>query len=450
MARSRPKLLIVDDDPLALETLRWALSETYELVSFTDVAAAEGYLTSKAADLAILDLNLGPTNGLEVLGQWKKKFPNLEIIFCSGETRVDRAIETLRQGASDFVSKPINRADLLLIVGRVLEKNALKRNLERLGPLVQPHPVQYIGESAPWREIVDKTRLLRGQDHLNVLILGESGTGKEVVARLLHQQEDGEQRPFVVVNMPAIPASLVEAELFGVEKGAYTDAKQARAGKFELADEGDIFLDEIGDLPFDTQAKILRTLQEKQIERVGSNQARRVQFRVISATNRSLSQLIAEGRFREDLMYRLSDMVLWLAPLRERREDIPALAQHFLIKYTRPGQPVPELTERALQLLMDYSWPGNVRQLESAIKRALVMNREPKIDKVDIFDPAMLGTTRPGEPATYENRMAVYEQMVFEETLKKHSGDRLAACRELGISRATFYRKLGQLRNLGR
>jgi transcriptional regulator with PAS, ATPase and Fis domain len=308
--------------------------------------------------------------------------------------------------------------------------------------------VQFIGESAAMREVLEKIKLLSGQGHLNVLILGESGTGKEVIARLLHQQEQGAQRPFVIVNMPAIPSTLMESELFGVEKGAFTDAKVARAGKFEQADGGDIFLDEIGDLPLETQSKILRALQEKQIERIGSHRSTSVQFRVISATNRPLADLMSGGEFREDLIYRLSDMVLWIPPLRDRKEDIPALANHFIQKYFRGADTAaPRLSERALQTLLAYHWPGNVRQLESTIKRALVFNRGAILDDVEIYDPAMFNPCRTADapPATLEQQLEQYERRIIQDALRRHSGNRDAVMQELAVSRATFYRRILRL-----
>ena len=256
-----PHILILDDDPLALQTLEIALSPQYQVIGFGSPEAAEAHLSHHQVGLAILDLNLGEQSGLEILKRWKKKFPDLEMIFCSGETRVDRAIQCLRSGASDYVTKPIDKANLRFIVDRTLEKSFLRQKVETMTPMIHPHPVEFIGESPSMKKIVEKLHRLRNQHDLNVMILGESGTGKEVIARYLHQQEHSQKRPFVVVNMPAIPATLVEAELFGVEKGAYTDAKASRAGKFELANHGDIFLDEIGDLHIDVQAKILRTLQ---------------------------------------------------------------------------------------------------------------------------------------------------------------------------------------------
>jgi transcriptional regulator with PAS, ATPase and Fis domain len=309
---------------------------------------------------------------------------------------------------------------------------------------VHPDPMPFIGDAPAVRELLEKVKKLRGQPDLNVLILGDSGTGKELVARLLHEQETDAKRPFVVVNTPAIPANLMEAELFGVMKGAYTDAKSSRAGKFELADGGDVFLDEIGDLPFETQAKMLRTLQDRTVERIGSGRARQVSFRVISATNQPLGELIEAGRFREDLLYRLSDVVLWLPPLADRKEDIPRLAEHFLQKHSR-GNP-PRLSESALRDLMEFSWPGNVRQLESTLKRALAFHRGDIIESVECYDAARFGGGRPAGPVrALGESLEDTEKRLIAEALERHGGNRAAAQAELKISRATFYRRVQQL-----
>lgn len=444
MGKLRPSIIIVEDDPLALDALRAILRERYDVHGFTAAGAAEAWITAHRPALAILDLNLQGDDGLRVLRSWKGRFPELDILFCSGESSVKRAIATLREGASDYLVKPPDPQDLLFVVERILEKRALCEKVERLDPLLRPHPIALIGESPAIRELRHKAALLRKRHELNVLILGESGTGKEVMARFLHQQEEDATRPFVVANMPAIPAPLMEAELFGVEKGAYTDAKCARAGRFEMADGGDLFLDEIGDLALETQAKLLRALQERQTERLGGGRARPVRARVISATNRPLAQLIAEGRFREDLMYRLADLVLWMPPLREHAEDIPALAAHFVEKHAIGKAPA--LSARAEATLMAYSWPGNVRQLESAIKRALVFNRGPLIDEIEIYDPAMLTPVASPEPRRHEDLMQSHERGLIEAALRRHRGNRAAVMAELGVSRATFYRKLQALR----
>lgn len=288
---------------------------------------------------------------------------------------------------------------------------------------------------------------LKGKPWVNILILGESGTGKEVVARLLHSQERTSTRPFVAINMAALPTRLFESELFGVERGAYTDATTSRAGKAELAHRGDLFLDEIGDLDADAQAKLLRFLQDRTIQRLGSNQTRTVEVRTISATNKPLGKLIQEGLFREDLLYRLADVTIHLPPLRERREDIELLARHFFDRYRAAYRlPFPQrLNPSAILKLRNYHWPGNVRQLESTIKRALIFADGPDINDITIsesFDrPAEIIAPMPVEKPVASAIKGV-EKDLIEKALIKHQGNALAAGAELGLPRATIYRKM--------
>jgi DNA-binding NtrC family response regulator len=427
-----PRILLLDDDILALQSLQWALGKDYEARAFSDPVVAENELGKPGWELAILDLNLrGGRSGLEVLQHWKRKFPGLPVLLCSGEVRVDRAIECLRSGAADYLMKPFRKEDLRRAVGRILNhRPILKSNGSK-------HSI-CVGHSAMMQDVLEKVRLLRGKTHLNVMLLGESGTGKEVIARLLHEQEAEAGRPWVVANMPAIPAALMEAELFGVEKGAYTDAKISRAGKFELANGGDIFLDEIGDLPIEAQPKILRVLQERQIERVGATRPRDVKFRTLCATNRALPELLQGGKFRDDLLYRLCDVVIHLPPLRERPEDVLDLANHFIRKVS-PSSP-PELGPRAIRALRDYTWPGNVRQLESTLKRALAFNTGPLIHTIDIYDPSMAA-----QNDSSLSQVKRFERQLIENTLRKHGGSKAKAMEELRLSRATFYRKLRAL-----
>ena len=446
-------ILVVDDDLALLQAMNLALQPAYEVHLASNAHEANEILKLKPIPVVILDLHLPQISGLDLLKSWKIDFPDTEVIFCSGEQKVEKAIECIRLGASDFISKPFKKEDLLYLVGRTLEKRELKNRVEKLSPLIHPIPVEFIGKSPVILDLLSKIKLLKNNPHLNVTLLGESGTGKEIMARLLHQQEGNSVRPFVVVNMPAIPTNLMEAELFGVEKGAYTDAKQSRPGKFELADGGDIFLDEIGDLPLDTQAKLLRTLQERSVERVGSNRSRKVNFRVISATNQPLSDLMTTGRFREDVIYRLSDMVLWLPPLRDRKEDIPLLAAYFIKKYSRSAH-VPVLSESSLETLINYSWPGNVRQLESTLKRALIFNDSKVIERIDIYDPStfnpngqthILGSNHTYEKDNFDGLMRDFERSLLNSTLQRFAGDKNAAMSALKLPRATFYRKLAQL-----
>ncbi|MFM8314867.1 MAG: sigma-54-dependent transcriptional regulator [Deltaproteobacteria bacterium] len=446
-------ILVVDDDLALLQAMNLALQPAYEVHLASNAHEANEILKLKPIPVVILDLHLPQISGLDLLKSWKIDFPDTEVIFCSGEQKVEKAIECIRLGASDFISKPFKKEDLLYLVGRTLEKRELKNRVEKLSPLIHPIPIEFIGKSPVILDLLSKIKLLKNNPHLNVTLLGESGTGKEIMARLLHQQEGNSVRPFVVVNMPAIPTNLMEAELFGVEKGAYTDAKQSRPGKFELADGGDIFLDEIGDLPLDTQAKLLRTLQERSVERVGSNRSRKVNFRVISATNQPLSDLMTTGRFREDVIYRLSDMVLWLPPLRDRKEDIPLLAAYFIKKYSRSPQ-VPVLSESSLETLINYSWPGNVRQLESTLKRALIFNDSKVIERIDIYDPStfnpngqthILVSNYTYEKDNFDGLMRDFERSLLNSTLQRFAGDKNAAMSALKLPRATFYRKLAQL-----
>jgi Nif-specific regulatory protein len=315
---------------------------------------------------------------------------------------------------------------------------------------VKVYGTKWVGNSQASKELFRELEALRGQTHLNVLILGESGTGKEIVASLLNEQETtGGVRPFVVTNMPAIPGTLLESELFGVERGAFTDAKISRAGKFELANRGDIFLDEIGDLPFEMQSKLLRTLQEQTVERVGSLRKFQVKFRTISATNRPLDEMMRVGTFREDLFYRLSDAVLHLPPLRERKEDIPLLLDHFLRKFQKDGFPLPRVSEDAIQALMSYSWPGNVRQLESTVKRSMLNGHNSEIRRFDIYDPANLFSNRSSESresGLYEAQTSNHQRELIQTTLLRCGGSRLRAMKTLGLSKSTFYRKLNDLK----
>jgi two-component system response regulator PilR (NtrC family)/two-component system response regulator HydG len=449
----KPEILIVDDDLSLLSAMELTLESRYQIHAVTNASQANKVLAARSIPVIILDLHLAEISGLDLLKKWKIEYPESEIIFCSGEQKVEKAIECIRFGASDFISKPCKKEDLIYLVERTLEKRDLKNRVEKLSPLINPMPVEFIGTSPTILELLNKIKLLKNNPHLNVTLLGESGTGKEIMARLLHQQEEISGRPFVVVNMPAIPTNLMEAELFGVERGAYTDAKQSRPGKFELADGGDIFLDEIGDLPLDTQAKLLRTLQERQVERVGSNRTRKVSFRVISATNQPLSELMNTGRFREDVIYRLSDMVLWLPPLRERREDIPLLVNYFVKKYSRKPM-IHDVADSVLETLMNYSWPGNVRQLESTIKRALVFANGKTIDHIEIYDPSTFNPhgklIKPAEPNgvrtdPYDVLIQDFEKDLLNSTLQKFNGDKNAAMFALKLPRATFYRKLSQL-----
>jgi len=444
-------VLLVDDDELLLSSLQYQLESQFAVLLATSAAPAEQILKNTAVDCVVLDLHLGDEKGELLIQKWRKNFPFLEIIVLSGQKEIKTAIDCMRSGAFDYLVKPMEPEELIVTIERAIERRKLKINLEKLEPLIRPQPVPLLGNSPALAEVIDKANLLKNKTHLNILILGESGTGKEVLARHLYQQENNNQRPFVVANMPAIPVNLLEAELFGVEKGAFTDAKFNRPGKFELADSGDIFLDEIGDLPIEMQSKILRVLQEKQVQRLGSNKTKNLSFRTISATNQPLSEMILKGKFREDLLYRLSDVVLFLPPLRERTSDIPLLVEHFIGKHSLE-KPHPTFSSNAMEQMRNYEWPGNVRQLESTVKRALAFSQGGPIDSVEIYDLKKLGPVTnvqnvysSNESVDLDSQVKEFERKTIQKTLKKNGGKKTPSMKELGLTRATFYRKLHDL-----
>ena len=440
----KPLILFVDDDLLLLNSIQGALKESFDVLIASNRPQAEGLLKSNSVDCVLLDLGLGEVKGQDLIADWRQRYPELEIVVLSGQTEVRLAIDCMRRGAADYLVKPMEPEQVQISLERALDRRRLKNSLEKLEPLIRPVPISFIGSSTEISEVIEKAKLLKNKTQLNVLILGESGTGKEVLARFLHQQEEANSRPFVIANMPAIPSTLMEAELFGVEKGAFTDAKTSRPGKFELADGGDIFLDEIGDLPLEMQSKLLRTLQEHQIQRVGSNRTLKLSFRVISATNQSLSKMISEGKFREDLMYRLSDVVLWLPPLRERKSDIPFLLEHFIRKHQSSG-PTPQVTQSALKQLIQYDWPGNIRQLESCVKRALVFSRGGVIDQFEFNDLRQPNPFLPSRTGDLQSQVRQYERKLIEEAIQQAGGNKNQAMSSLGLTRATFYRKINEL-----
>jgi len=409
-----------------------------------DSSSAQTLLQNHGFECVILDLCLGKENGINLISKWQDQFPETEIIVLSGQTEIKTAVECLRRGASDYITKPLDPEELTSVVEKTFEKKGLKKSLAELEPLLRPGLQVPMGKSKNWNEIISLGKKLKHKTQLNILILGESGTGKEVFSRFLHDQEEDPSRPYVIANMPAIPANLLESELFGFEKGAFTDAKQSKPGKFELAHGGDIFLDEIGDLPLELQSKILRVLQEKQSQRLGSQKPHQLKFRALSATNQNLGAKIEKGDFREDLFYRLSDMVITLPPLRDRKSDIPLLAEYFIQKYSSQKNPL-RFSERAIYQMMNYSWPGNIRQLESTIKRAIALESGELIDQLQFLDWSDLNSTSQAQNLSYDQQMRIFEKSLITKSLERNQGKSLLAMRELGLSRATFYRKLQDL-----
>ena len=395
------RVLVVDDEPTLRRTIARALSSRgFEVTQSEDGADALVQVQATDFDVMLLDLMLPGVSGLDVLREVKALRPDLECLMMTAYSRVEDAVTAVRTGAYDFLTKPFASVDAVAIsVSKAAERRRLiararhlEQELERGGGAGF---ADLVGTSAAMRDVY---RLVEGVSaaQSTVLVLGESGTGKELVARAIHRRSARAERPFVAVNCSAVPDALIESELFGHVRGAFTSAVASRAGLFELADKGTLFLDEIGDLSLAAQVKLLRALQEGEIKRVGASETKIVDVRVIAATNVDLREKIAAGRFREDLFYRLDVIAVHLPPLRERREDVPLLAQHFLQKYARKmGKDVRRIAPEALAVLGAHPWPGNVRQLENAIERAVVLAPRDELVLADFPSDIGGGPERP-------------------------------------------------------
>ncbi len=370
-------ILVVDDDDLVLESLRMVLKEAgHKVRAVNSPKKGLSLLDKGGCDLVITDMRMPEMSGIEFLEKVKEKFPNLPVIMITAYGTVDTAVTAMKKGASDYIMKPFSADELEVVVEKTLEAHRLKEENVRLKELVRCQSEvgeEFIGESAPIRALKRELEKIACSD-ATVLIMGETGTGKELIARRIHALSQRADGPYVRVNCAAIPDTLVEAELFGHEKGAFTGAVYTRKGKFELAHGGTILLDEIGEMPLHLQAKLLRVLQEGEVDRIGGSSPVEVDVRVVATTNRDLAQEVKEGRFREDLFFRLNVVPIYVPPLRERKEDIPLLAEAFLRRYSKKvGKEIKGITDSAMRVLLDYDWPGNVRELENCIHRAVVL-----------------------------------------------------------------------------
>ncbi|MFB3819540.1 MAG: sigma-54-dependent transcriptional regulator [Candidatus Methylomirabilales bacterium] len=440
------RVLVVDDD----QAVREALARTLEKLGHEPVLAADGQegldrLREGGIPIVLADLKMPGLTGLELLRAAKALSPDTEVIMITGHGTVEDAVAAMKDGAYDFITKPFRRLYLERTIGKAAEKQALvlqNRALQqRLAEMEGGG--RLLGTSPPMRRVLDMIAQV-APSAATVLILGESGTGKELVANALHQGSQRRDRPLVKVNCAALPETLLESELFGYERGAFTGAVARKAGRFELADGGTLFLDEIGELSGATQAKLLRVLQEGEFERVGGTQTLKVDVRLITATNADPAALVRERRFREDLFYRLNVITVPLPPLRDRREDIPLLAHQFLRGFAaKNGKAVEGFTEEAMDLLQSYAWPGNVRELENVIERAVVLTRGSMIS------PADLPETLAGADAAARQLVISIgtpldevEDRLIEETLRYTKGDKALAAKLLGIATRTIYRRL--------
>ncbi len=440
------RIVVADDDAGMRESVARALRrEGFQVVAVEDGTAALEVLRKSPADVLIADLRMPGLDGLELLRAAKLLAPETEVVLLTGHGTVEEAVEAMKEGAWDFLTKPFDRAPLVRVVRRALDRRALvleNRRLQReLDDLTGADEI--VGSSPAIREVLALVRQV-APTAATVLVQGESGTGKELVARALHRLSVRSQRPFVAVNCAALPDTLLEAELFGHEKGAFTGAVARRTGRFELADAGTILLDEVGDLSGLAQAKVLRVLQEGEFEPIGSSRTARVDVRVVAATNQDLAQLVSVKKFREDLYYRLQTITVTVPPLRERREDIGLLAQHFLRRYAAKNhRSLQGFTEEALARLRDHAWPGNVRELEHAVERAVILARGAFVDSGDL--PEAVGHAEPSArvlPILIGTPLEEVELRLIEETLKLTKGNKELAAKLLGIASRTIYRKL--------
>jgi two-component system, NtrC family, response regulator AtoC len=440
----RATVLVVDDEVGIRESFEAVLSKEYDLLFASNGPEALRIVSSRDVNLMLLDIRMPGMDGLEVLRHVKELSEQTEVVIVTAVKSLKTAIEAIKLGASDYITKPFDALEILSLIKRVVEKQALLKEVLYLRSEVARDNrfENLVGRNARMQEIYDLVARI-GDNNATVLLNGESGTGKEVLARAIHQQSNRSQRPFVAVNCAAIPAELLESELFGHEKGAFTGAIATKVGKFELATGGTLFLDEIGHMRLDLQAKILRALQEREVERVGGTRTIKIDVRVLAATNRDLKKAIEDGTFREDLYYRLNVVPITLPDLKDRQEDIPLLANHFVQKFAPESNPaIREISKEAMAILMSHTWPGNVRELENVIERAVTLGRGPAVEPRDL-PPQLAGGTNPLERAlAKEATLEDLEKDYIAMILRRTKGHQIRAASILGIDRRTLYRKI--------
>lgn len=471
-----PKLLVVDDEPF----VRFSIAQVFAHgdVSLLEAAtAAEGLrlAAEESPDVILLDIRLGMRSGLDVFQELRRMNPKCLVIFITGHGTAETAIEAMKLGAYDYLVKPLDAGRLREVVQQALTISRLMHvpGLVEPGDQSADNADRLIGSGPAMQTICKQIGRVAPQD-VNLLILGESGTGKELIARAVYHHSRRSQSTFLAINCAAIPESLLESELFGHERGAFTSADQRRIGKFEQCDGGTLFLDEVGDMSAGTQAKILRLLQEGRFERVGGSETLSANVRIIAATNQDLERLIETGRFRKDLYYRLKGVTIHLPPLRERRDDIAELAHYFLFRFNRQlGTQVQSISEESLELLQRYDWPGNVREMQSVMREALIVSAGPTL--LPEFLPAELRRDSPAEPERaadslplidvdwtalgqlvdsalrtgkaelYRSALDHFDRLIVSRTLQQTGGNQAQAAEILGISRPTLRAKLRSL-----
>ena len=445
-----PAILIVEDEAKMRRLLELNLGDDgFTTLSAEDAETGLKLLGANSVDLVLTDLKLPGMNGLEFLQAIKRQNAALPVVVMTAFGSVETAVEAMKAGASDYVLKPFSLAEMRLVIHKELDVRNLReenRSLrEALGKRYS-HP-NVVARSRKMQEVLATVERV-APTNSTVLLGGESGVGKDMVARAIHEKSRRASGPFLKINSTAIPENLLESELFGFEKGAFTGAVASKPGKFELADKGTLFLDEIGDVPPATQVKLLRVLQEREFERLGGTKTVKVDVRLIAATNRDLREALEQGTFREDLYYRLNVVPIDIAPLRERREDIPDLVNLFISRFAgESGKVIEGITPQAMQILVNYHWPGNVRELQNIVERACALSKGPQLELGDIHidqRPSKGGNGAPGflpEGMTLEQ----WEDEMVQEALKRANGNKSQAARLLGLSRNALRYRLSKI-----
>lgn len=440
MNLSAETIIVADDDPYIQE----ALQDRLETLGYRVSLAADGQqaleiLEHKDPQLILLDIEMPGMKGLDVLKEIRRRESDIPVIMITAYGSIDLAVQAMKEGAYDFIPKPFDPGHVALVVEKAMERQRLKGEVQVLSEEIDKRYRLVIGTSSKMKEAIDAAKKAAAS-HSTVLLLGESGTGKELFARAIHNWSERKDRSFVAINCVGLSTTLLESELFGYERGAFTGAQQRKRGKIELAHGGTVFLDEIGDISKELQMKLLRFLQEREFERVGGTELIRVNVRIIAATNRHLSTAVKEGHFREDLYYRINVVPIPLPSLRDRKDDIPALIQHFIQRFSKESKKnFTGISEEALDRMAVYDWPGNVRELANIIERAVVLGRAPTIQVENlpaaVFNPE---TDAPPANSSYHESVDTYRRELILKTLAQTQGNRSAAAKVLGLERSYF------------
>lgn len=436
-------ILVVDDENGIRQSFKMVLKDRFNVLLAENGKEAEEFLTKNPVDLILLDILLPDVNGLDLLEKLKALDPNPEVIMVTAVKEIQSAVRAIKLGAYEYIIKPFLVDDVINIINRALEKRNLmkqvtylRNELERVRPFDE-----IIGEDEKMHRVFDLISSIADSDGA-VLIQGESGTGKELVARAIHRLSPRKDQPFVVIVCAAIPPTLIESELFGYHKGAFTGALRTTLGKLEIANKGTVFLDDIDTLDVNMQAKLLRVIQEKEFERLGTTKVIKLDVRFLAASNKDLTQLIQAGAFREDLFYRLNVLPIQLPPLRQRKKDIPVLVDHFLrMNAKRSGKPAKTFSKEAIKALTEYDWPGNVRELQNLVERCFTISRDSVIQLQDI---SILSVAKPKiKGLSLKDAVDAFEQEYIGEVLDSVDGNRTQAALILGVHRNTLLAKLG-------